>query len=87
MVLDKHGDQCRHIPNREGTVDHLIELICAESPELLICGHIPPAAAQTAHRNGIDVRIGPCSVPATSLIGRADALPRPILRVLHERGM
>ncbi len=86
MVLDKHNDQFRHIPNEDWTADLLIELICAEAPELLICGHIPPVAAQTAQRRGIDVRIGPCSVPATTLIGRAHALPRPILHVSPEPG-
>jgi len=86
VVLDKHSAQFRHIPNQDWTADHLIELICAEAPDLLICGHIPPGAAQTAQRNGIEVRIGPCSVPATTLIGRAHALPRPILQVLPQRG-
>lgn len=81
MLLDSHNDEFRHIPNEVRTADHLIELICAQAPELLICGHIPPSAAEIAQRGGIDVRIGPCSVPATTLIGRAHALPRPILHI------
>lgn len=87
MLLDGHRDERRHIPNQVWTADDLIDLICAEAPELLICGHIPPSAAQLAQRGGIDVRIGPCSVPATSLIGRAHTLPRPVVRVVPDNGL
>lgn len=84
MVFDNHSDACRHIPNQDWSVDDLIDLICAERPELLICGHIPLKAAQAAQSRGIEVRIGPCSVPATTLIGRAHALPRPVLRMFPD---
>jgi predicted Fe-Mo cluster-binding NifX family protein len=85
-VHDNHSEDFRHFANQDWTVEHLIELICAENPDLLICGHIPPEAAQIAQRKGIDVRIGPCSVPATTLIARAHALPRPIIRVIPDPG-
>lgn len=82
MMVDGHHDDCRHIPNQDWTAEDLINLICAEAPELLICGHIPLSAAQIAQDRGIEVRIGPCSVPATTLIGRAHALPRPDLGMM-----
>ena len=84
MVFDGQREEFRHIPNQDWTADDLTDLICAEAPELLICGHIPLKSAQTAQSQGIEVRIGPCSVPATTLIGRAHALPRPVLRIFPE---
>jgi predicted Fe-Mo cluster-binding NifX family protein len=57
--------------------DGLIDLIADVAPNQVICGHIPPEAAERLVNLGIDVRIGPCSVPAISLISRAHVLPHP----------
>ena len=65
------------VPNQARTVDHMVELIRGVTPEVLICGNIPKAAAAELMRFGIDIRIGPCSVPARTLVVCRSALPRP----------
>ncbi len=55
----------------------LTDLITGLMPRQVICGHIPPDAAEKLLDKGIDVRVGPCSVPAISLISRAHVLPHP----------
>jgi predicted Fe-Mo cluster-binding NifX family protein len=77
MVIDTSGGEPEMLRNLHYNADHVVDLICRNLPALAICGHIPPEAAQRMAEAGVDTRIGPCSVPAMSLIDRAHILPRP----------
>lgn len=59
--------------------DGLMDLIAGLAPSQVICGHMPAEAAERLKKLGIDVRVGPCSVPAISLVSRAHVLPHPAL--------
>ncbi|HEX9645932.1 MAG TPA: hypothetical protein VGB88_00440 [Alphaproteobacteria bacterium] len=65
------------VRNTGGNIAHVVDLIRAQAPALAICGHIPADAALLMVEAGIELRIGPCSVPATSLIPLAATLPTP----------
>ncbi len=45
-------------------------------PRVLIAGFVPDDARARLTAAGIDVRIGPCSEPATALVRRFESLPR-----------
>jgi predicted Fe-Mo cluster-binding NifX family protein len=77
MVIDTSGGEPLMLRNCQYNADHVVDLICRNLSELAICGHIPAEAAQRMAEAGIEARIGPCSVPAMSLIDRAHILPRP----------
>jgi predicted Fe-Mo cluster-binding NifX family protein len=74
------SDELRLIPNEGRTVENMVALIRDISPNTLICGHIPTEVAADLSSAGIEVRIGPCSVPARDLVPRAASLPQPVLR-------
>ncbi|MDP6012462.1 MAG: hypothetical protein QF629_02795 [Alphaproteobacteria bacterium] len=77
MLVRSHGER----PVIQRIDDHdsegLISFIAGLAPALMICGHIPSDAAKRFTDAGIDVRVGPCSVPAISLVTRAHVLPHP----------
>lgn len=77
MVIDTAGGEPLMLRNCQYNADHVVDLICGNLPAVAICGHIPAEAAQRMVEAGIDARIGPCSVPAMSLIERAHILPHP----------
>jgi len=81
LITDGNGCDGRLIHNPGSTATELVALIHAQRPKLLICGHIPDAAAHDLLEAGIEVRIGPCSVSAASLIVRARDLPLPEDRI------
>lgn len=78
MLIATDGGAPVTLRNVHFNAGHVIDLIASWSPRLVICGHVPAAAAGTMRDAGIEVRIGPCSVPAVSLIDRAHTLPCPI---------
>ncbi len=84
-IVDTSGGEPVMLRNLHHNADHVVDLICRNLPELVICGHIPPEAARQMAKAGVDTRIGPCSVPAISLIDRAHMLPRPPCALLESR--
>ena len=77
MVVEPQAAAHVWLRNMGGNVAHVVELIREQAPALAICGHIPADAALLLVEAGIELRIGPCSVPATSLIPLAATLPTP----------
>jgi predicted Fe-Mo cluster-binding NifX family protein len=79
MVMNPRDEAVQWLRNAESSAAYMIELICGQAPALAICGHIPDQAALALVDAGIELRIGPCSVPARSLIPLAATLPTPTL--------
>ena len=79
MLVPGEGERTAIQRNAGFQADGLIDLIAGLAPNQVICGHIPPDAAERLMDLGIDVRVGPCSVPAISLVTRAHVLPHPAL--------
>ena len=74
VAIDGVSDQT-FLKNTVPTDDDLVDLICRQMPETLIAGHVSSWGASRLIDAGIDVRIGPCSVPAKTLMSIADRLP------------
>ena len=74
VAIDGESDQT-FLENTARTDDELVDLICRQMPEMLIAGHVSSWGASRLIDAGIDVRIGPCSVPAKTLMPIAKRLP------------
>jgi len=85
MVLDPKGAAPVWLRNSESSVAYMVELIRGQGPSLAICGHIPGDAALALIAAGIELRVGPCSVPARSLIPIAATLPTPGIAPMQAR--
>ncbi len=68
-------------------VGHILQI----RPQLVICGYVDHESASRILEAGIDLRLGPCSVPASALLKRVYTLP-PVATVVdlerrcNERG-
>lgn len=85
MVLEPEPGEPRWLRNTGGSADFVIELIRVQAPALVICGHVPDVAALHLIEAGIELRIGPCSVPAKNLIPIAASLPQPKVSPIRPR--
>ncbi|MDP6351342.1 MAG: hypothetical protein QF827_03830 [Alphaproteobacteria bacterium] len=74
-LFDGPSGSIQFIRNRDASAAFVVEQICRAAPSVAICGHIDHESAQRFVDAGIDLRIGPCSVPAVSLLGQVDELP------------
>ena len=75
MVTDQAGTGPKFLRNEDQTDDALVDLICGQSPDILISGFISVSAAKRLADTGIEIRIGPCSVPGRTLMSEVDRLP------------
>ena len=75
--LDLESGGVRRVQNRLRSAEFLVERILAEMPGRLICGFIDARSARRLRDSGIDLRLGPCSVPARRLVHEAWRLPAP----------
>ena len=75
LVIDGEGERPLFVPNRSRTAEGMVKLISGLSPDLLICGHVTLWDATKMGDAGIEVRIGPCSVPARKLLRMSHQLP------------
>ncbi len=77
LVFDTAAGDAHWSRNRDGRAERLCGLIRDAAPEVLVCGWIDDVSLQAVRAAGIDVRVGPCTVSALSLLGRLNDLPRP----------
>lgn len=76
LFVDSVVNAAEWIRNYEGRATLVTAWILAGAAEHLICGHIDPATAAALRRAGIDVRLGPCTVPVEHLLATFDWLRR-----------
>jgi len=76
MVEDPTWREPLWLQNTKCTVEHLQGLLLSQKPDFVVCGYVPSEAVETMREAGIDVRLGPCSVPARELINQVRSLPR-----------
>ncbi len=74
-VFDVSSNQQHFLRNVERTADHVVDLICRSQPQTVIIGFVDDASAARLAAAGIELRWGPCSVPASALICQAPRLP------------
>jgi len=77
MAVANDGRGLQMIPNRDLTARFVVDQIIRLTPQTVICGYIDPKSAALLLKAGIDLRLGPCSVPASELIQSAVTLPIP----------
>ena len=75
-VFDLDSGRRVLVRNSAYSADLIIEQICRVVPQHAICGHVDKSSAQRILEAGIDLRLGPCSVPASALLRSAHQLPQ-----------
>ncbi len=70
------SEQFTFIRNFGGTAKWVSRTVIDSEAEGLICAHVDADALTHLTAAGIDIRLGPCSVPAIELVGRFAELPR-----------
>ena len=73
--IEPDSDSLIYLANEERTKEGICDLLLERQIARLICGFIDPPSHRRLVAAGIDVRLGPCSVPALALIRRFDKLP------------
>jgi predicted Fe-Mo cluster-binding NifX family protein len=63
------------VKNTQLKAAFLIKQIYTAQPDYAICGHVDTGSARELLSYGVDLRFGPCSVPARSLIANVQSLP------------
>lgn len=76
LFVNPTGEAAEYVPNRRGSSAWVCDQILRRGARKVIAGFIGTSAARRLAEAGIDVRLGPCSVPAGDLIGRFHTLPR-----------
>jgi len=76
LFVDSVVNAAEWIRNYEGRAALIAAWIREGAVEHAICGHIDPATAAALAAAGIDVRVGPCTVPVEHLIASFDWLLR-----------
>jgi len=75
MVLDRKEGRHWFLPNNDSRWEVICVQISLAKPAYVICGFIGRDALRHLREAGIDVRLGPCNVPAASLVERVHLLP------------
>ena len=77
LIVDADGGDAVAVENRGRTRSWMAAEIVRHGADKVICGHAPPYALRVLHRSGVDVRLGPCSVPVVTLVAGFETLPKP----------
>ncbi len=81
LLVGPSADDKVYVPNECGTSDWMCEELLRHKVRRVVCGFIDAHAASRLTAAGLDVRLGPCSVPAESLIERFEVLPKALKAV------
>ncbi len=77
LFVEPATDSRALVRNRGRSSDWVCQEVLCRGARRLACGFIDPTALGRLTAAGVDVRLGPCSVPALELIERFATLPRP----------
>jgi hypothetical protein len=75
LFIDPSTGEKTYVCNRSGSSGWVCGEILGRGARRAVCGFIDVGALRTLADAGVDVRLGSCSSPAESLIGRFDQLP------------
>lgn len=78
MLVEPDSDDTRYIANDDGTSEGMCREILGHRVQRVVVGYIDAPAAHRLTKAGLDVRLGPCSLPVEDLIARFDELPRAV---------
>jgi len=76
LFVNPTDDATDYVPNRRGSSAWVCDQILRRRARKVIAGFIGTSAARRLAEAGIDVRLGPCSIPAGDLIARFHELPQ-----------
>ncbi len=75
LFVDPSTGERTHVCNRSGSSAWVCDEILSRGATRAVCGFIDGSALRRLIDAGVDVRLGPCSLPAQSLIECFDTLP------------
>ncbi len=75
VVLDPALSERIYLPNAGWSADWVCATLLSSGVRRLICSYVDGRSMRRLGRAGIDVRLGPCSRPAESLVDRFRHLP------------
>lgn len=75
-IADFRGVRHGALRTRRAGAVEITSRVLACRPRVLIAGFVPDDACQMLTAAGIDVRLGPCSMPASDVARRYQDLPR-----------
>ena len=75
LFVDLEANRRLLLFNREMSADWIVDQICAQGISRAVFGFVTADALLRLNEAGVDTRLGPCSVPAESLIERFHTLP------------
>lgn len=81
-IIDVATGQRILTPNRPRSIAFVVDQIFRIRPQLVICGYVDHESASRILEAGMDLRLGPCSVPASTLLQRVHTLP-PVATVVN----
>lgn len=76
LIVDSGETPISFTQNRAWTQDWVCRTIAKADVERVICGFIDSDSLQLLQEASIDVRVGPCSIPAIHLLQEFTDLPR-----------
>ena len=74
-LVDLNTGKRALIPNPRRSTAFVVDQIFRIRPKFVICGYVDHESAARILDAGMDLRLGPCSVPASTLLQRVLTLP------------